>query len=97
MRAEIDRADTPTGRTVAELVRRADVRGMPFTMADKPQGKRVAVDGQEVSGLSLMPEGLHATLKPEEFSDLIACLQSLKEAPAAAGATAAPAGNGLVG
>jgi hypothetical protein len=29
-----------------------------------------------------MPEGLQTALKPEEFCDLIAYLESLKEAPA---------------
>jgi hypothetical protein len=36
-----------------------------------------------VSELSLMPEGLHTGLKPQEFADLISYLQSLKEPPPA--------------
>ncbi|MDB5323719.1 MAG: putative rane-bound dehydrogenase [Phycisphaerales bacterium] len=34
---------------------------------------------REHGKLSLMPEGLHLALKPEEFADLIAYLESLKE------------------
>jgi hypothetical protein len=34
---------------------------------------------REHSKLSVMPEGLHTGLKPEEFADLIAYLESLKE------------------
>jgi putative heme-binding domain-containing protein len=45
--------------------------------------RKADVDKRKVSQLSLMPEGLHAALKPEEFSDLVSYLQSLKEAPAA--------------
>jgi putative heme-binding domain-containing protein len=35
---------------------------------------------REHGKLSVMPEGLHTTLKPEEFADLIAYLESLKDA-----------------
>lgn len=44
--------------------------------------KKSNVDRRKVSELSLMPEGLHMGLKPQEFADLIAYLESLKE-PAA--------------
>jgi putative membrane-bound dehydrogenase-like protein len=42
--------------------------------------KKSTIDRRKFSEQSLMPEGLHAGLKPQEFSDLIAYLQSLKEA-----------------
>jgi putative heme-binding domain-containing protein len=41
--------------------------------------KKASIDRRKVSELSLMPEGLHTGLKPQEFADLIAYLQSLKE------------------
>jgi putative heme-binding domain-containing protein len=45
--------------------------------------KKASIDRRKVSELSLMPEGLHTGLKPQEFADLIAYLESLKEpAPA---------------
>jgi putative membrane-bound dehydrogenase-like protein len=40
--------------------------------------KSTEVSGRKMSELSLMPEGLHAGLTPQEFSDLISYLQSLK-------------------
>ncbi len=43
--------------------------------------KKMDIKEREHSKLSLMPEGLHTSLKPEEFSDLVAYLESLKEAP----------------
>jgi putative heme-binding domain-containing protein len=43
--------------------------------------KKTTVDRRKVSELSLMPDGLHAGLKPQEFADLIAYLESLKEKP----------------
>ena len=36
---------------------------------------------RKLSNISLMPEGLQTALKPEEFADVIAYLESLKEAP----------------
>ena len=44
--------------------------------------KKSDVERRKLSELSLMPDGLHAGLKPQEFADLIAYLQGLKE-PAA--------------
>lgn len=41
--------------------------------------KKSDIKDREHSKLSLMPEGLHTSLKPEEFSDLIAYLETLKE------------------
>lgn len=39
------------------------------------------IKDREHGKLSLMPEGLQLTLKPEEFADLVAYLESLKEQP----------------
>jgi putative heme-binding domain-containing protein len=39
---------------------------------------RASIQARRNSSLSLMPEGLHAGLTPEEFADLIAFLASLK-------------------
>ncbi len=43
--------------------------------------KKSDVKSRKFSDISLMPEGLQTGLKPEEFSDLIAYLVSLKENP----------------
>ena len=43
--------------------------------------KKSEIGARKVSEISLMPEGLHTGLKPEEFSDLISFLESLKEKP----------------
>jgi putative heme-binding domain-containing protein len=57
-----------------------------FTLIDAENKKTVIkksdVERRKVSELSMMPDGLHQSLKPEEFADLIAYLESLKEAPA---------------
>jgi putative heme-binding domain-containing protein len=42
--------------------------------------KKTDIQEREHSKLSVMPEGLHLGLKPEEFADLIAYLESLKDA-----------------
>lgn len=49
--------------------------------ANKTVIKKSDIKEREHGKLSLMPEGLHTSLKPEEFADLIAYLESLKEAP----------------
>ncbi len=43
--------------------------------------KKSDIESQKKSELSLMPEGVYTGLKPEEFADLIAYLESLKEKP----------------
>jgi putative membrane-bound dehydrogenase-like protein len=58
-----------------------------LTLLDAENRKTVirksTIDRRKVSELSLMPEGLHTGLKPQEFADLISYLESLKEpAPA---------------
>jgi putative membrane-bound dehydrogenase-like protein len=56
-----------------------------ITLFDGGGNKQVVdksdVKEREHGKLSLMPEGLQLTLKPEEFADLIAYLESLKEGP----------------
>jgi putative heme-binding domain-containing protein len=37
------------------------------------------LDQQQRTGTSLMPDGLHKTLKPQQFADLIAYLETLKQ------------------
>jgi putative heme-binding domain-containing protein len=49
--------------------------------ATKTVIKKSDIKEREHGKLSLMPEGLHTSLKPEEFADLIAYLESLKETP----------------
>jgi putative membrane-bound dehydrogenase-like protein len=49
--------------------------------ANKTVIKKSDIKEREHGKLSLMPEGLHTSLKPEEFADLIAYLESLKETP----------------
>jgi putative membrane-bound dehydrogenase-like protein len=55
-----------------------------ITLYDASANKTVIpksdIKEREHGKLSLMPEGLHLALKPEEFADLIAYLESLKEA-----------------
>jgi putative heme-binding domain-containing protein len=49
--------------------------------ANKTVIEKSDIKEREPGKLSLMPEGLHTSLKPEEFSDLISYLESLKETP----------------
>ena len=49
--------------------------------ANKTVIEKSDIKEREHGKLSLMPEGLHVNLKPEEFSDLISYLESLKETP----------------
>jgi putative membrane-bound dehydrogenase-like protein len=50
--------------------------------ATKTVVKKSDIKEREHGKLSLMPEGLQTSLKPEEFADLIAYLETLKETPA---------------
>ncbi len=43
--------------------------------------KKKDIESKKTSAVSLMPEGVFTGLKPEEFADLIAYLESLKEKP----------------
>jgi len=75
---------TKDGNTHAGGVR--GETGDELTLIDSENRKTVIrksdIDRRKVSEVSLMPEGLQTALKPEEFCDLIAYLESLKEAPA---------------
>jgi putative membrane-bound dehydrogenase-like protein len=72
---------TKDGNTYAGAVR-GETDG-ELTLIDAENRKTVIrksdVDRRKVSELSLMPEGLYTALKPEEFTDLIAYLESLKD------------------
>jgi putative membrane-bound dehydrogenase-like protein len=63
-----------------------------ITLYDASANKTVIpkseIKEREHGKLSLMPEGLHLALKPEEFADLVAYLESLKEAAPAVKDTA---------
>jgi putative heme-binding domain-containing protein len=76
---------TKDGNTYAGSVR-GDTND-ELTLLDAENRKTVirkaTIDRRKVSELSLMPEGLHTGLKPQEFADLISYLQSLKEPPPA--------------
>jgi putative heme-binding domain-containing protein len=75
---------TKDGNTHAGGVR--GETGDELTLIDSENRKTVIrksdIDRRKVSEVSLMPEGLQTALKPEEFADLIAYLESLKEPPA---------------
>lgn len=43
--------------------------------------KKSDIERRRFSDISVMPEGLHTGLKPEEFADLVAYLEGLKEKP----------------
>lgn len=49
--------------------------------ATKQQVAKEDIKEREHGKLSLMPEGLQLSLKPEEFADLVAYLETLKEQP----------------
>jgi putative heme-binding domain-containing protein len=72
---------TKDGNTLAGAVR--GETEAELTLIDSENQKHVVrkadIERRKVSELSMMPEGLQTTLKPEEFADLIAYLQSLKE------------------
>ena len=59
-----------------------------LTLIDSENRKTVIrksdIDRRKVSEVSLMPDGLQTALTPEEFADLIAYLEGLKEPPAPA-------------
>jgi putative heme-binding domain-containing protein len=59
-----------------------------LTLVDSENRKTVirkeTIDRRKVSEVSLMPDGLQTGLKPQEFADIIAFLESLKEPPAPA-------------
>ena len=65
----IVRADT------AEAVTLVDSGGQKIVIP------KADIASRKLSNISLMPEGLQTALKPEDFSDVVAYLESLKEAP----------------
>ncbi|HEV8606988.1 MAG TPA: PVC-type heme-binding CxxCH protein [Tepidisphaeraceae bacterium] len=75
-------------RTKKNAVEAGAVRGETdgeVTLLDSA-GQKIVIKKSEIktrkfSDISLMPEGLHTGLRPEEFVDLIAYLVSLKENP----------------
>lgn len=58
------------GEKELELI---DAEGKPVRLP------RAEIDQEKRTGTSLMPTGLHKALKPEQFADLIAYLESLKQ------------------
>ena len=44
--------------------------------------RKVDIQARKDTGLSPMPEGLHAGLTPQQFADLVSYLESLKSADA---------------
>jgi putative heme-binding domain-containing protein len=74
---------TKAGKLIAGSVRGETEADLTLLDANgvKSVVKKADIKQRKLSDLSLMPEGLHASLKPEEFADLIAYLQSLKESP----------------
>ena len=71
-----------TGDVVNGIVR-SETDGQ-VTLVDSA-GQKIVIDKSDIevrkiSNISLMPEGLQTSLKPEEFADVVAYLQSLKEA-----------------
>jgi putative membrane-bound dehydrogenase-like protein len=77
---------TKAGKMLAGSVRGETETEVTLVDADNARTvlKKSDIGRMRVSELSLMPDGLHTALKPEEFADLIAYLASLKEAPPAA-------------
>jgi putative heme-binding domain-containing protein len=74
---------TADGRVLAGLLRAETDASLDLIDADA-KVTRVAkadIDERRLGDVSLMPTGLVDALKPEEFADLIAYLQSLKTAP----------------
>ncbi|HEY1064976.1 MAG TPA: HEAT repeat domain-containing protein, partial [Pirellulales bacterium] len=72
---------TVDGKTISGLLKRETADEMELTLAD---GKQVIVpkadvDEVELARISLMPNGLKDGLTLEEFADLMAYLESLKE------------------
>jgi len=72
---------TKDGNTYAGAVRGETADEITLIDAEnrKIMIRKADVDRRKVSELSLMPEGLHTALKPEEFADLIGYLESLKD------------------
>jgi putative heme-binding domain-containing protein len=74
---------TKKGRVEAGAVREEtdDQLTLVDSAGEKIIIKKSDIERRKFSDVSLMPEGLHTGLKPEEFADLIAYLVSLKENP----------------
>jgi putative heme-binding domain-containing protein len=49
--------------------------------ANKIEIAKEEIESREHGKLSVMPEGLQAGMKPEDFADLVAYLESLKDKP----------------
>jgi putative heme-binding domain-containing protein len=77
-------AATTDGRVIAGLVRTESVETLTLRDAD---GKDHAIPKAEIeerkgSSASLMPDGLHLGLSPQDFADLVSYLESLKASAA---------------
>jgi putative heme-binding domain-containing protein len=75
--------ETVDGEEVSGVIKgeTADTVTVRDSAGREHQVSRKTIKARRNSNLSLMPEGLHAGLSPEEFADLIAYLASLKGEP----------------
>lgn len=71
---------TPSGRTVTGIVKSESERGITLVDADAKEHliPRDEIDQRQEIDVSLMPQGLAGALTPAEFTDLIACLETLR-------------------
>ena len=78
---------TRNGQTYAGPVKAESAEELTLHEADGTLRNisKADVQARKDSGLSPMPEGLHAGLTPQQFTDLVSYLESLKTEPRAAG------------
>lgn len=69
------------GETVSGLVKGETAESITLRGADgiNQTVSKSQIQTRDTSALSLMPEGLHSAITPQEFADLLAYLQSLKK------------------
>jgi putative membrane-bound dehydrogenase-like protein len=81
------------GDVLSGIVRGEDAKEVTLydAGATKTLVPKADIKERDHGKLSVMPEGLHVVLKPEEFADLVAYLETLKEGAAPAKDPAAPA------
>ena len=73
-------AATTDGRVIAGLVRTESVETLTLRDADGKDHAipKAEIEERNISSASLMPDGLHLGLSPQDFADLVSYLESLK-------------------
>jgi putative membrane-bound dehydrogenase-like protein len=88
---------TADGRVLTGIIKSDTPEAIELEDADAKRVRltRDEIDDRKRSDVSLMPNGLAEGLTPQDFADLIAYLETLKDTPPKGESTPKPGGNGV--